>query len=216
MTATEFRTRLTRRLRRAGIALSEDQVAALVSYHQLLARWNEKINLTSLATPEDAIDRLLLEPLLAARHVPAADAAVIDIGSGGGSPGIPLKIALPSLRLWLVESKARKAAFLREAVRQLDLSNVRVEATRYEELLPRPELHEALDVVTLRAVRVETKTLLSLQAFLRPGGLILLFRGPQGSTAPAVTPLLEWVATHPLVDSLQSRLVILRKASVGR
>jgi 16S rRNA G527 N7-methylase RsmG len=112
----------------------------------------------------------------------------------------------------MVESKTRKAVFLREAVRQLELRDVHVETARFEELLARPDLHEAMDLVTIRAVRVESRTLLGLQAFLKPGGLIFWFRGPGGSDVPfALSPPLAFQAAHPLVDGLSSRLVVLRK-----
>ena len=158
-----------------NLSIPAELADALLAYLELLALWNSKINLTALDDPDAAIDRLILEPLLAARHVPE-DASVIDIGSGGGSPAIPLKLAAPRIKLWMVESKTRKSAFLREAIRQLDLRESFVETKRYEELLTEPTLHESMDVVTIRAVRVEAATLLGLQAFLRPGGELFLFR----------------------------------------
>jgi len=212
----DFPTRLTRRASRAGLTLSDDLLSQLETFYALLSRWNQKINLTSLSDPDEAIDRLILEPLLAARHVPATATKLMDIGSGGGSPAIPLKLALPRLALTMVEAKARKSAFLREAIRQLGLSETSVETARTEELLPRPELHEAFSVLTLRAVRIEAKALHTLQAFLAPGGNVLLFRGPSGPPVPnVVVPPLEWQATHPLVEALQSRLTILQKRGIG-
>ena len=162
------------------------------------------------------MDRLLLEPLLAVRHLSAPAPTLVDIGSGGGSPAIPMKLARPELALTMVESKARKSAFLREAIRELDLSRTTVENARFEELLARPELHEAADVVSLRAVRVEARILMGLQAFLKPGGWFLLFRSAaRPDVAAQVPPPLAWVATHPLVESLRSSLVILEKRVVG-
>ena len=122
-----------------------------------------------------------------------------------------MKLALPSANLTMVEVKARKSAFLREAVRTLRLENTTVETSRYEELLARPELHEAFAVLSLRALRVEVKTLLTLQAFLRPGGVLFLFRGPVGPSTPDVVPPLRWVSTVPLIENLQSRLTILQR-----
>jgi 16S rRNA (guanine527-N7)-methyltransferase len=140
----------------------------------------------------------------------------MDVGSGGGSPAIPLKLAVPRLHLTMVEVKARKSAFLREAVRQLELNDAVVEAARVEELLTRADLHEAFDVLSMRAVRVEKKMLHTLQAFLRGGGDIMLFRGPSGPAEPAVVvPPLVFRETYPLVDTLQSRLTLLSKRSVG-
>jgi 16S rRNA (guanine527-N7)-methyltransferase len=135
----------------------------------------------------------------------------MDIGSGGGSPAIPLKLASPSSNLTMVEVKARKSAFLREAVRTLGLQRTTVETSRYEELLARPDLHEAFGLLSLRAIRVEVRTLLTLQAFIKPGGLIFLFRGPSGPDAPEVVPPLRWTGTFPLVESMQSRLTVLQK-----
>jgi 16S rRNA (guanine527-N7)-methyltransferase len=212
MTPRDVRQRLDRKLRRLGAPAGPGLRDALEAYLALLARWNEKINLTSLDDPDEAIDRLVVEPLVAARHLPAQAHSAIDIGSGGGSPAIPLKLARPELRLWLVEPKARKAAFLREAVRQLQLEETFVETSRYEALLARAEMHEAMDLLTIRAVRVETRVLLGLQAFVRPEGLLFLFRGPSALDGlAALPPPLEWAATYPLVPALRSQLLVLRK-----
>jgi 16S rRNA (guanine527-N7)-methyltransferase len=213
--ARDFPTRLSRRAGRAGVFIPDELAEQLVKYYELLVRWNRKINLTSLENPDQAIDRLLLEPLIAARYLPSPWSKVMDIGSGGGSPAIPLKLATPGIKLMMVEVKARKSAFLREACRQLRLDHTRVENARYEELLARPELHEAHDVVGLRAVRVESRVLTSLQAFLKPGGTLMLFRGPGGPESPAFVPPLEFAATYPLIESLRSRLTLLTKRVVG-
>ena len=130
--------------------------------------------------------------------------------------GYPLKLAAPRLALTMVEVKARKSAFLREAVRQLELTQTEVETARIEELLPKPGLHESFDVLSMRAVRVETRTLLTLQAFLKTHGQLFLFRGPHGPATPqAVVLPLEWLETVPLVESLQSRLTTLVKRHIG-
>jgi 16S rRNA (guanine527-N7)-methyltransferase len=215
----EFRDRLKRRAKNAGEALQPDLLEKLEIYYQLLAKWNAKINLTAFKlTPEgedQAIDRLLIEPLIAARYIPENARTLLDAGSGGGSPALPLKLASNNLALRMVEVKTRKAVFLREAVRALNLRDVEVETSRFEELLPRAELHEALDLVSIRAVRIETRTLNTLQAFLRPGGKLLLFRSANKSDLEdSPPPPLAWMATYPLVDSLHSKLVILSKTRV--
>jgi 16S rRNA (guanine527-N7)-methyltransferase len=217
----EFRDRLKRRARKAGVELSSDVSELLERYYDLLSKWNAKINLTSFrlepSGQDEAVDRLLIEPVVAARHVPAGASSVIDIGSGGGSPAIPFALAVPRLRLRMVESKTRKAVFLREAIRELGMGFAEVETSRFEELLARPELHEGLDLVTIRAVRVEPRTLLTLQAFLRPGGQLFLFRGPGGTDIADIAAIpLTWSATYPLVESLRSRLVVLQKNRHGR
>jgi 16S rRNA (guanine527-N7)-methyltransferase len=220
VTSREFQDKLARRARRAGISPPAELAARLEVYYRLLDAWNAKINLTGLTLSEaspEALDRLLIEPLLAAKYIPAGASRMIDIGSGGGSPAIPLALSAPQLHLLLVESKTRKSVFLREAIRALALPGADVANARFEELLARPDLHEAHDLVTIRAVRIEQRTLLVLQAFAKPGGLIFLFRGSGGGdTAEAVTPPLAWKATFPLLESLRSRLVVLEKRAVGR
>jgi 16S rRNA (guanine527-N7)-methyltransferase len=219
MSGREFRERLSRRAKSAGISLDADLIPKLETYYQLLTKWNAKINLTAFRlTPEgsdEAIDRLLIEPVVAARYIPDNARTLLDAGSGGGSPAIPLKLASSNLALRMVEVKTRKAVFLREAVRELALRDATVETSRFEELLPRVELHEALDLVSIRAVRIETRTLNTLQAFLRPGGKLLLFRGSSKSDLEdSPPPPLAWMATYPLVDALHSKLVILSKTRV--
>jgi 16S rRNA (guanine527-N7)-methyltransferase len=207
----DFRSRLARRARKAGVFLPDDLGDQLSQYYELLDRWNRKINLTALDNADEAIDRLLLEPIVAARQLPSPSVRLMDIGSGGGSPAIPMKLCAPTVELTMVESKARKSAFLREAVRTLRLERTNVETARYEELLARPELHESFDVLSLRAVRVEVRTLFTLQAFVKRAGLLFLFRGPSGPDVPEVVPPLRWMATVPLVEMLQSRLTVLQK-----
>ena len=219
MSNREFRDRLTRRAKSAGITLEKPLIDGLETYYQLLSKWNAKINLTAFKlTPggEDAaIDRLLIEPVIAASYVPENARTLLDAGSGGGSPALPLKLAAKNLALRMVEVKMRKAVFLREAVRELGLRDAEVETSRFEELLPRAELHEALDLVSIRAVRIETRTLNTLQAFLRPGGKLLLFRGSsKNDLEDSPPPPLSWMATYPLVDSLHSKLVVLSKSRV--
>ena len=219
MASREFFERLSRRAKAADISLTIELAENLATYYQLLTKCNAKINLTAFRlTPEGddaAIDRLLIEPVAAARYVPENARTLLDAGSGGGSPAIPLKLASNNLSLRMVEVKTRKAVFLREAVRELGLRDAEVETSRFEELLPRAELHEALDLVSIRAVRVETRTLNTLQAFLRPGGKIMLFRGASKSDLEdSPPPPLTWMATYPLVDSLHSKLVILSKTRV--
>ena len=219
MATREFRDRLKRRAKSAGATLDALLVENLEIYYQLLAKWNAKINLTAFQlTPEGddaAIDRLLIEPVVAARYIPENARTLLDAGSGGGSPAIPLKLASRNLALRMVEVKTRKAVFLREAVRALNLKDAEVETSRFEELLPRAELHEALDLVSIRAVRIELRTLNTLQAFLRPGGKLLLFRGASKSDLEdSPPPPLAWMATYPLVDSLHSKLVVLSKTRV--
>ena len=215
MSSREFQDRLARRARRAGVSISPTVAVKLEAYFKLLTAWNAKMNLTGLDLAEQspaAIDRLLVEPLVASKHVTSPVTRMIDIGSGGGSPAIPLALALSSPHLMLVEAKARKSVFLREALRALEMSEAEVATSRFEELLARPPLHEAHELLTLRAVRVEGAILMNLQAFVRPGGELFLFRAASGAEAPgSLMPPLSWKATFPLLEDQGSRLVVLTK-----
>ena len=214
MNTRVFQERLRRRAKRAGIAIPSLVADHLETYYRLLATWNVKINLSGmdLREPSDeAFDRLLIEPVLASRHLPPGSRSLLDVGSGGGSPAIPLKLASHAgLSLTMVESKTRKSVFLREVIRDLRLSDADVVTARFEELLARPMLHEAFDIVTVRAVRIEPKILTGLQAFLKVNGQLFLFRGhSRTDRAETVHPPLAWHATYPLVESLRSRLGVL-------
>jgi 16S rRNA (guanine527-N7)-methyltransferase len=218
VSSREFQERLARRARRAGLPIRPELGAQLEIYYRLLSTWNKKINLTGLNLTEygpESLDRLLIEPLVAAAHVKPAVRSLLDIGSGGGSPAIPLALALPDVSLLMVEAKTRKSVFLREALRALDLTRGDVVTSRFEELLTKPPLHEAHDLLTIRAVRIESRVLMSLQAFVRPGGEIFLFRKSAGAPGPtAVTPPLAWKASYPVLEQA-STLVVLEKRQIG-
>lgn len=178
MNSSEFRTALQRRARHAGLSIPPPELAdRLEAYFQLLVRWDEKINLTALplSKPTDeTFDRLLIEPLAAAASIEDRPARWFDLGSGGGSPAIPIQLARPALNLTMVESKVRKAAFLRDVVRQLSLSAV-VENVRFETLVEDPDLRGVADLVTVRAVRVDGALLRVCRYLLSDGGLLKLF-----------------------------------------
>jgi hypothetical protein len=107
--------------------------------------------------------------------------------------------------------------FLREAVRALGHARSEVATARFEELLADPRLHEAHDLLTIRAVRIEPRVLMGLQAFVRPRGELLLFRSAGGLSGPAtLIPPLRWKATYPLIESHGSQLIVLEKQHAGR
>jgi 16S rRNA (guanine527-N7)-methyltransferase len=201
------------------LTIRQELGAQLEIYYRLLAVWNKKINLTGLNLEElgpESLDRLLIEPLVAASHVRPGVLKVLDVGSGGGSPAIPMALAMPDVTLLMVEAKTRKSVFLREAVRALGLERADVITSRFEQLLSTPRLHEAHDLLTIRAVRIESRVLMSLQAFVRPNGEIFLFRTSAASAGTAsVTPPLTWKASYPLLEQASS-LVVLEKRTVGR
>ena len=218
MSGKRLRDRILRRARHVGLELDRHELDGLEHYYRELGRWSLKINLTAFQLTDDgtddSVDRLLIEPLIAAKHIPPGADSLVDIGSGGGSPAIPVKLARPELSLTMVEVKVRKSAFLRQVARQLKLERTVVETSRFEELLSRPELHEAADVVTVRAVRLDASTLSGLQAFLKPGGQLLSLTS---TNTPETPPLpLRVHAVHSLIPENQSWLVVMQKQRVGQ
>jgi 16S rRNA (guanine527-N7)-methyltransferase len=209
-----IREKLVRRASKVGLTLPADLIGGLCAYFELLRKWNRKVSLTALPVEDagdEAIDRLLIEPVLATKYLPKAHAHALDIGSGGGSPAIPIKLAASRISLRMVESKTRKAAFLREVVRMLELDRTVVDAVRFEELLARPSLHDAIDVVTMRAVRIERKTLAELQSFIRPGGLLFLFGTMASTPMELAGPYLTTVASHVLLKQWGTSVEIFQK-----
>lgn len=213
MTGREFKDRLGKRARKMGISLTSDLSDKLWTYVELLAKWNQKINLTALELSEpspETLDRLLLEPLLAAQYAGSAK-TLIDIGSGGGSPALPLALALGGIRLAMVEVKTRKSVFLREAARELGLSDAVVVTARHEALLSDPGFHEAYDVLSIRAVRVESRVFAALQTFVREGGRILHFHSASDVPPSLLLPPLHLLETHALIEGTRSLLTVVVK-----
>lgn len=205
--------RIALRANRAGLEMDPPLREALAAYVDLLMRWNRRINLTALTDDDRGIDRLIIEPLVAAQHLPRPGAVVTDVGSGGGSPAVPMKLAVPSLRLRMVESRTRKGAFLRETVRRLGLEDTTVEVCRYEDLAARGDLAGESDVVSVRGVRTGDRLLRHIQPLVKTGGVAFLFRSARGHL-DAVPPPWRLDAAHPLLDP-DSRLVVLRKHRRG-
>lgn len=132
-----------------GIELNADQITAVQEYMNVLLKWNDKINLTSIRDPLEILYRHFCESMFAASAVPLEKGRLADVGSGGGFPGLPLKIIRPELEVFLVESNIKKATFLAEVTRELELSGTRVLVKRYEEL---SEDVAPLDIVCSRAL----------------------------------------------------------------
>ena len=134
--------------------------------------WNARINLTGAHTVDDLITEHLPDAFALGRAIPGP-AEVVDIGSGGGLPALPLAILRPDLRLKLVEPLAKKVAFLRTAVRELGLASVSVEATRAEALPA-----GAFDVAMSRATFPPAEWLTVARRLVRPAGRIMVLTVP--------------------------------------
>lgn len=223
MDDAELESRIAARFQALGGSVSQEELSKLSAYFGLLTKWNSTINLTAFAlssVSQEAIDRLVVEPFMAA--VFAAEwlettpgDLLVDLGSGGGSPAIPLKIGLPHLKLIMVESRGRKATFLREAVRSLGLSSAEVLNVRIEALSGLADRIGA-GFISVRAVRTDVEFWESARSLLRPDGRVLWFRtdpsqaaASQGEAKFPEHFVLETI--HPLVGTNRSQLAILRR-----
>jgi 16S rRNA (guanine527-N7)-methyltransferase len=159
--------RIVCQLAGAGLAESSDTVSALAAFLQLLSRWNEVHNLTAITDPEEMIQRHLVESLALGTFLRGN--RIADVGSGGGLPGIPLAIAEPEREFTLIESRSKRAGFLRHVKAVLGLDNVVVEHARVEDLLTIPPF----DTVLARAVAA-LPDLLNLTGHLFTSDTILL------------------------------------------
>lgn len=186
--------------------LSKSQIENISAYLDLLLRWNARVNLTAVRKPEEIVTRHFGESLFAARLLFPAQQGnkthLIDVGSGAGFPGLPIKIWAPDLRLTLIESNQKKATFLREVVRKLVLADVEVFADRAE------DYSIQAGVVTLRAVERFEQALPVALRILRPSGRLTLMIGEgKIAQAQALAPSIVWA--DPLRIPLSSNRVLL-------
>ncbi len=155
-------------LEKAGLDPLDGETAdKFTSYLSLFVRWNERINLSSVRDEEQIISRHFVESVVVARSLPAQIITLLDYGSGGGLPGIPIALCRPRLAVTLAESQGKKAAFLQEAVRVLGI-NARVHADRAE------VLRTVFDCVILRAVEKMQEAVASAVRLVAPDGWLAL------------------------------------------
>lgn len=175
-------------LRPFGLDLSGPQVEIVVKYLDLLLRWNEKINLTSIHSPKECVTRHFGESLFLATLC-APKPPLLDIGSGAGFPGLALKIAFPGLAVSLLEPVSKKRAFLKEVIRACQFRSVEVRAERFEDLGAR----QTFMTVTARAVGQLDQLVPMASQALGPGGRICLWLGrEQVSKITAAASPFKW------------------------
>ena len=161
-----------------GKPLDEYQLAGLQRHANLLAEWNQKISLTSITDPDEIrikhfLDSLSCELALSGRQI----TSMIDVGTGGGFPGLPLKLLYPQATLTLADSVAKKTAFLSLVVQELGLEEVKIFTGRAEELGQMPEHREQYDLALARAVAGLPVLVEYLLPLVRVGGVILAQKG---------------------------------------
>ena len=146
---------LARGAAETGVFLTGEQLDQFETYYQELARWNRRVNLTSITGYEEVQTGHFLDSLtvfLAAPESLSSSSRVVDVGAGGGFPGLPLKLAFPGIHLLLLDSAGKKAAFLEHLVSLLELDGVEVLTGRAEDLARRPDLRESFDLALARGL----------------------------------------------------------------
>jgi 16S rRNA (guanine527-N7)-methyltransferase len=202
----EFRSLLERQLPRWSLTPPDPAtVDRLATFLAELDRWRGRINLTGRLSPAELVSHAL-ESVLGERFLPLRE-RVVDIGTGGGFPGVPLAIWRPDLEVTWLEPRGRRAAFLRHAARAIPVESARVLEARQEDL---PEA--SFGYATSRAVRIDPKTLRKAP-FLEPGGALVLWTTSPGELAPAMALeglVLEAVLAIP--GSRQRAIGVFRRA----
>jgi 16S rRNA (guanine527-N7)-methyltransferase len=140
---------IRRALAEFKVAVTDAQIEQIQRYITLLLKWNDAMNLTAIQDPLEILYRHFCESMFGASFLPVGIGRLADVGSGGGFPGLPLKIVRPELEVCLIDSNVKKATFLAEAVRELAVPGARVLVSRYEEL---DEEIAPLDVACSRAL----------------------------------------------------------------
>lgn len=157
------------------VTLTDDNVDKLLKYLDLLLRWNKKINLTAIRTPEECITRHFGESFFLSRVVPV-NGRLLDIGSGAGFPGLALKLLVPDLEIVLLEPVSKKRAFLKEVSRACSMSSVSVLGSRIQDFLDQESVH-SFDLVTIRALGGLKSAVLAAAHLIKHDGRLCLWVG---------------------------------------
>lgn len=207
MGTEQIQSKLQRLLVSAGLEeLSAREAERFGAYFELFVRWNERTNLSAIRDEDGILSRHFLESIGCARLLPQGIATLLDFGSGGGFPGVPVAICREEIAVVLAESQGKKAAFLQEVVRVLGLK-ARVAHGRAE------TLSEAFDCVTLRAVDRMEAAVQAAASLVRTGGQMVLMttREDLAGFVTAAGVGFEWDEGRPLPGSEKGILALGRK-----
>lgn len=151
MEKKEFELLLKERMEQIGIDLNEFQIEQFYRYMNLLLKWNQNINLTAIVEPKEIILKHFIDSVMISKYLERKD-NLIDVGTGAGFPGIPLKIVKPNIKITLLDSLNKRVLFLQEVIKELKLDNIEVFHGRAEEFGKNEKYREKFDIVTSRAV----------------------------------------------------------------
>ena len=160
-----------------GCHLSPSQVRAFYRHMRELRRWNRTINLTAITRPEEIAIKHFLDSIAPAEQIPAAS-RILDVGSGAGFPGLPLKIIRPASQLTLIDSSRKKINFLQQVIRQLGLAHADARHTRIEDFNPDGAHSARFDVIVSRAFTKAATLVRLAMPLVAKSGALLLWKGP--------------------------------------
>ena len=159
-----------------GVQVSAFQVAQFSAHIRELLIWNRKTNLTAITLPLEVAIKHVVDSLAIARWI-HPEASVLDIGSGGGFPGIPLKILMPSLSVTLIDSSRKKNSFQRHVIRTLGLVDIAARQTRVEAFSAIPDCLNAFSVIICRAFTDLAHFVEMAMPLLAPAGMMIAMKG---------------------------------------
>ena len=190
-------------IRATGVEPDDSLLDAMTAYIELLLRWNQKINLTTITDVAEIIQRNFIESFLGAGFLEGASGSYCDVGSGAGFPGLALKLARPGWHGILLEPVHKKAAFLSEASRMLKFTDVEVKSTRWQDSRIGPS---TLDAVTVRALGDYEALAEWAHLRLRLGGKLILWVGVEDATR--LRSLSGWNWTTKQIPGSRERVLL--------
>lgn len=173
----EFVKKINDYLVEIQIELTDKQLMQFYNYMNLLIEWNRKINLTTIIEPEEIILKHFVDSIIISKYI-ENDLKVIDVGTGAGFPGIPLKIIRGDLDIVLLDSLNKRINFLNEVIKELQLKNVYSIHARVEEFAKNKKYRESFDIVTSRAVANMSTLSEYMLPLTKVGGKMLAMKGP--------------------------------------
>ncbi|HZK26921.1 MAG TPA: 16S rRNA (guanine(527)-N(7))-methyltransferase RsmG [Thermoclostridium sp.] len=160
-----------------GVNLTENQIANFERYHKMLIEWNEKINLTAITDERDVVIKHFIDSISIIQFIPKNALNIIDVGTGAGFPGIPLKVVKDQLNITLLDSLEKRVRFLNSIINEIGISGIRTIHARAEDLGKDKEHRECYDVGTARAVASLSVLCEYILPFVRIGGYFICMKG---------------------------------------
>ena len=216
MKLEEFKIELKRACEKNKIMLLEEQIEKFYKYMNLLIEWNQKINLTAIVEPKEIIQKHFIDSMSVLNYIQDKK-NIIDVGTGAGFPGIPIKIANPNINVTLLDSLQKRVNFLSEVVSQLELDKIKAVHSRAEDYAK--ENRESYDVAISRAVANMSTLVEYLLPYVKQDGIVICMKGPNiedelEKSKKAISILggkIEHIEHLFLDEEMERNLIIIRK-----